>query len=202
MGPVPDPKHPEPDDGVGVAGLLAAAAEGDQDAWRTLIGRYGRRIYALARSRCQTVDVAEEVTQSVFATVAAKLGSGGYSEQGKFESWLFRVAMNRIRDEMRRRRRHAEPTDPVLLTHIQSPAALDGHAETPMLGRLREAMHRLPDADREIIELRHHGQMSFKQMADLLDEPLGTLLARHHRALRKLKQLIGGDDPDHPGDLP
>src|SRR5687767_6592676 len=110
MGPVPDPTHPEPDDGVGVAGLLAAAAEGDQDAWRDLIGRYSRRIYALARSRCQAVDVAEEVTQSVFATVAAKLGSGGYSEQGKFESWLFRVAMNRIRDEMRRRRRHAEPT--------------------------------------------------------------------------------------------
>ena len=45
-------------------------------------------------------------------------------------------------------------------------------------------MARLHDADREVIELRHHGGLSFKQIAELLDEPLGTLLARHHRALR------------------
>ena len=59
------------------------------------------------------------------------------------------------------------------------------------LARLRIAMNELPEADREIIELRHHGGMSFKQMSELLEEPLGTLLARHHRALRKLKQLMG-----------
>ena len=44
--------------------------------------------------------------------------------------------------------------------------------------------------NQEIIHLRHQGQMSFRQIAELLDEPLGTLLARHHRALRKLKQLL------------
>jgi RNA polymerase sigma-70 factor, ECF subfamily len=205
MGPLPDQKLPEAGDGVEVAGLLAAAAQGDESAWRELIGRYGRRIYALAKSRCRRPDVAEEVTQSVFATVAAKLGSGGYTEQGKFESWLFRVAMNRIRDEIRRRQRHAEPTDPAVFSFIQSaPHAgrlngqLDGQADSPMLGRLRDAIGSLTDADREIIELRHHGGMSFKQMADLLDEPLGTLLARHHRALRKLKHLIGSDTEDEP----
>jgi len=41
-----------------------------------------------------------------------------------------------------------------------------------------------------VIELRHHGGLSFQQMADLLEEPLGTLLARHHRALRKLRELL------------
>lgn len=193
---MPDPKLPMTDDAQVVAGLLAAAAKGDQDAWREIISRYGRRIYALAKSRCQRPDVAEEVTQSVFATVAAKLGDGGYTEQGRFESWLFRVAMNRIRDEIRRRQRHAEPTDPSSLGYIQAPTSGEGHAEPGLLSRLRDAMRRLPEADREIIELRHHGQMSFKQMADLLGEPLGTLLARHHRALRKLKDLIGPDDID------
>jgi len=66
-----------------------------------------------------------------------------------------------------------------------------------MIARLRRAMALLPEADREIVELRHHVGMSFKQMADLLDEPLGTLLARHHRALRKLKMLMGmGEEED------
>ena len=70
---------------------------------------------------------------------------------------------------------------------------LQEDGEPRALGTLRAAMAQLPEADREIIELRHHGGMSFKQMADLLSEPLGTLLARHHRALRKLKQLMGNE---------
>lgn len=208
MGPLPDPKLPEAGDGVEVAGLLAAAAQGDESAWREVIGRYGRRVYALAKSRCRSPDVAEEVTQSVFATVAAKLGSGGYVEQGKFESWLFRVAMNRIRDEIRRRQRHAEPMDPAAFSFLQADPGPEtapdtgGRTEPAMLARLRNALASLTEADREIIELRHHGGMSFKQMADLLGEPLGTLLARHHRALRKLKNLIGPDaDADPDGDL-
>jgi len=204
MGPVADPTLEHPGEGEDVAGLLAAAARGDQDAWREIIGRYGRRVYALAKSRCHRPDLAEEVTQSVFATVAAKLGNGsaGYSEQGRFESWLFRIAMNRIRDEMRRRKRHAEPSDPSTLGALEGPAGPRGGTATEpaMLDRLRGALGSLSDADREIIELRHHGGMSFKQMADLLNEPLGTLLARHHRALRKLKALIDDTGGDHETD--
>jgi DNA-directed RNA polymerase specialized sigma24 family protein len=51
-------------------------------------------------------------------------------------------------------------------------------------------MEQLSHADREVIELRHHGQMSFQQLAEMLDEPMGTLLARHHRALKKLKEIM------------
>ncbi len=197
MGPLADHRMPQSDDDTEVAGLLAAASRGDETAWRELIGRYGRRVFALAKSRCQRADIAEEVTQSVFATVATKLGQGQYTEQGRFESWLFRVAMNRIRDEMRRLKRHAEPTDPASLSVLPDPGARAqdriGTEEAAALSRLRAAMSELPDADRKIVELRHHGGMSFKQMSELLNEPLGTLLARHHRALRKLKQLMGGE---------
>lgn len=178
-----------------VASLLADAASGGpgaEDAWREIIRLYGRRVYALAYSRCGRPDLAEEVTQSVFATVAAKLGDG-YAEQGRFEAWLFRVAMNRIRDEIRRLRRHAEVTDPATFRDLPR-ADPEEQTEPALLARLRTAIHQLSEPDREIIELRHHGQMSFKQMADLLNEPLGTLLARHHRALRKLKQLMEAED--------
>jgi RNA polymerase sigma-70 factor (ECF subfamily) len=206
--------------------LLKAAGEGDDRAWRGLVDLYARRVYALARSRLgggfaaragarsrragagigpfdQGHDAAEEVTQSVFVTVASKLGSGEYTEQGRFESWLFRVAMNRIRDEVRRLKRHAEPTDPEAFNEV-SETRMGGAERMPMgadgapdesIRTLRAAMERLSDADREVVELRHHAGLSFKQMADLLNEPLGTLLARHHRALRKLKELITASDP-------
>jgi RNA polymerase sigma-70 factor, ECF subfamily len=193
MGPVAEVIEEQSGSGQDIAALLAAAGRGDQAAWTEIVRRYGRRVFALARSRCRQVELAEEITQSVFATVATKLGAGGYTEQGRFESWLFRVAMNRIRDEMRRRKRHAETADPAMLSGVaeEEPGTGPGSA---MIGKLRGAMLELSGADREVIELRHHAGMSFKEMADLLDEPLGTLLARHHRALRKLKQLIGEDE--------
>ncbi len=213
---------PHPD----LARLLTAAGAGDEQAWRAIVDLYARRVYALARSRLggsgggggpggsrrgrktvrgsgpfdQGHDAAEEVTQSVFVTIAAKLGSGAYAEQGRFESWLFRVAMNRIRDEVRRLKRHAEPTDPEAFADVADGAAIGAaRGETTetdeSVNQLRAAMEKLADADREIVELRHHAGMSFKQMAELMNEPLGTLLARHHRALRKLKELITAGDP-------
>jgi RNA polymerase sigma-70 factor (ECF subfamily) len=190
MGPVADPKTEKPGSNLEIASLLASAASGDEDAWRELVERYGRRVFALAKSRCQSVDLAEEITQSVFATVAGKLGSGGYTEQGRFESWLFRVAMNRVRDEMRRRKRHADTADPAIFGGVAGPEARQSEAPG-LLPKLRLAMAQLSDSDREVIELRHHGGLSFKEISELLKEPLGTLLARHHRALRKLKQIIG-----------
>jgi len=177
-----------------LAGLLEAAARGDDAAWGELIRLYGRRVFALAKSRCRDPELAEEITQSVFVTVASTLKKAAYNERGRFEPWLFRITMNRVRDEMRRRSRQAEPTDPTLLVNVRSvgPDAAEATAG-PVFGRLRSALGQLTGADREVVELRHHAQMSFKAIAELLDEPIGTVLARHHRALKKLKDLIGDE---------
>lgn len=193
---MPSPRKPAATDSSGLSGLLAAAARGEEGAWREIIARYGRRVYALARSRCRRPELAEEIAQSVFATVASKLiePGSGYAEQGRFESWLFRVTMNRVRDYARRAARQASPVDPASLGGLEAPARPRLADDDAELTRLREAMGRLADADREVIELRHHGGLSFKQMSELLNEPLGTLLARHHRALRKLKQLMADGD--------
>ncbi len=107
---------------------LERAGRGEESAWRMIVEMYGRRIFALAKSRVGDAERAEEITQSVFVTLAEKLrnagpgaagvgaawdeeggmtGASGYSERGKFEPWLFRVAMNRIRDFGRRQTREA-----------------------------------------------------------------------------------------------
>ena len=134
----------------------------------------------------------------MFVTVAGKLGSGGYTEQGRFEAWLFRVAMNRIRDETRRSKRRGDTlNDDALTDATGSRDSADSSDRSDAFAALRTAMTQLSDADREVVELRHHASLSFKQISDLLEEPLGTLLARHHRALRKLKDLLtaGGAAP-------
>ena len=189
-----------------LASVIARAAHGEEDAWRELMDLYARRVFAMARSRLHNDELAEEITQSVFVTIATKLngqGDGsGYSEQGKFEPWLFRITMNRVRDYCRKRARHATPTAPEHMGGLSARPEIDhaerdaGMAET---NKLRAAMERLSDRDREIIELRHHGQLSFKQIAEISGDPIGTLLARHHRALKKLRDLLEPQHAPHNG---
>lgn len=179
-----------------LVGIVQRAGAGDEAAWRELIDLYSRRVFAMAKSRCSDPTLAEEITQSVFATISSKLSAGQYDEQGRFEAWLFRVTMNRIRDEARRMKRHAQPTDPIEFSGVQGKRQDSAAADEAKIDQLRKAMNGLSEADREVVELRHHGAMSFKQMAELLDEPVGTLLARHHRALRKLKVLIEGSEEE------
>lgn len=192
-----EPDRPEPSE---LASLLSGAAGGDQAAWRAIVDLYGRRVFAMARSRRLRRDLAEEVTQSVFATVAIKLRqAGGYSEQGRFESWLFRITINRVRDELRRLGRHAQPTDPhqfqELIDRSSTRSPEERHDALATFAALREALDSLPEADRDVIELRHHGGLEFKRIAEILGQPIGTVLARHHRALRKLKQLLESELP-------
>ena len=180
-----------------LAAVIARAAQGEEAAWVELMRLYSRRVFAMARSRLHDDELAEEITQSVFVTVATKLngqGDGsGYSEQGRFEPWLFRITMNRVRDLCRKRARHATPTAPEHMSGISADDDID-HASRDagqhQMRQLRDAMEQLSDRDREIIELRHHGQLSFKQISEISGDPIGTLLARHHRALKKLKDLM------------
>ena len=169
--------------------LLADAAHGEENAWRSLVEIYLPRVLAVVRSQCHDPDLAEEITQSAFCTVVSKLPE--YQEVGRFESWLMRIAMNRLRDEMRRRKRQAMPAEETTLVSFAGavPKADTGIPDTQrqLLG---EAMERLSAADREILVLRHVSGLSFKELSEALDTPVGTLLARHHRALKKLKTLL------------
>ncbi|MBL4809577.1 MAG: sigma-70 family RNA polymerase sigma factor [Phycisphaerales bacterium] len=182
--------------------LVHQAIQGEEKAWRGLVDTYSRRVFAMARSRLHDDDLAEEITQSVFVTVATKLCQDSYNEQGRFEPWLFRITMNRVRDEFRRRSRHARPTDPSHLQDARIQNAHDHNDHEPInTAPLRAAIEQLNNTDREIIELRHHGQLTFKQISDILNQPVGTLLARHHRALKKLKAIMTPHPPSEPSEI-
>ncbi len=175
---------------------LRAAAKGDQAAWRRLIESYSGRVFGVIFRQCGDRELAEEITQATFVKVVRKLA--GYQEQGRFESWLFRIAINRLRDEMRRRKRQAVPTD----FAATPPEAMGWAAESDQPGgrleameqadQLRDAVAKLPEADREILHLRYTAELGYKEIAETLGQPLGTVLARGHRALKKLKAMLAG----------
>ncbi len=172
---------------------LQRAAAGDERAWRTIVETYAPRVFRLLCAQCGSDDLAEEITQSTFCTIVARIGR--YSELGRFEAWLFRIAMNRLRDEMRRRKRHASPLEEEALVGAAGAVAEPDQADPEELGRLRAAMGRLSEADLRVVHLRHFAGLSFAAIAEVLGEPLGTVLARQHRALKKLRQLMGEEPP-------
>lgn len=187
-------RHEDGHEAGELALVVARAAAGDERAWETLVSVYSRRVYAMAQSRLRRPDLAEEITQSVFVTIATKLRDDAYAEQGRFEAWLFRVTMNRVRDAARRMKRQAVAMEPSAIAAMGAEAS---GADDPVdLAALRAAVGTLGEADREVIELRHHGQLGFKEIAEMLGEPLGTVLARHHRALKKLRGLLERQDSD------
>jgi RNA polymerase sigma-70 factor (ECF subfamily) len=174
---------------------LRLAATGDEVAWRDLVNAYSTRVFGLIRAQCNSADLAEEITQSTFCTVAMKIA--GYTELGKFEQWLFRIAMNRLRDEMRRQKRQARPVEDEALTALAGAAepndSTGADRDPADYLALRDALAQLSDADQQILHLRHYGELSFKQIAEILGQPLGTVLARQHRALKKLAELLGSE---------
>ncbi len=168
---------------------LVRAAAGDSAAWRVVVNAFAPRVHGLLRAQCRDDELAEEITQSTFCTIATKLGS--YIENGRFEAWLFRIAMNRLRDEMRRRARQARTMDGEAFKRVAGASNNEsGFVSVEVRDQLRLALSRMTEADREIIDLRHIGGLSFKALSDFYEEPVGTLLARHHRALKKLKAML------------
>lgn len=181
---------------------LAQAAQGDEESWRQIVLLYTDRVYGLIYRQCRDQDLAAEITQATFVQVVQRLGQ--YHEQGRFEPWLFRIAMNRLRDEMRRRRRQARPMDmqpqeegrPYIQQVSSEPDPLEKLSQAELVQQLTQAMSKLGDADREILHLRHTAGLSFVQIAQTLGQPLGTVLARGHRALAKLRKIM--TQPDGP----
>ncbi len=185
--------------------LLALAAEGRQDAWREVVESFAPRVFGLLARQCGDPDLAEEITQITFVKVIEQLGRlGGYQELGRFEAWLFRVAMNGLRDELRRRKRQARTTDfgpgsaagnkinPRVPGENADPADRAERAEQVEL--LRRAVKELSEQDQKILHLRHTAGLSFAQIAETLEEPLGTVLARAHRALGKLRAMLDSSE--------
>jgi len=193
-----------------LAERLKQAAAGEEQAWRDLVHGYSVRVYGLLVRQCGDRELAEELTQATFVRVFRRLAD--YQELGRFEPWLFRIATNLLRDELRRRQRQATPVSAGGENHRSDRTGGETHPEMAQLAspqqgpleqlekaeqlqRLREMVDQMSEADREILHLRHTAGLSFPQIAETLEQPLGTVLARAHRALGKLRKMMGRADP-------
>lgn len=183
--------------------LLRRARRSDPGALSVLVETYAPRVFGLVYRLTGSSDAAEELMQETFLRVVRTLAD--YEDRGRFEAWLFRIAANLARDHVRSRRRRGvmasldrrDEDGRAGAALARQPAARDaaGPLENMIGGeaasRLSAALAELNDAEREIIMLRHFSELSFREIAGLLGVPLGTALARAHRALARLRELMG-----------
>jgi RNA polymerase sigma-70 factor (ECF subfamily) len=183
------------------ADLLERARRRESAALDLIVQTYSRRLFGLLVRMTDRRDQAEELLQETFLRMVRTIDT--YQHSDRFESWLFRIAANLARDVRRRRRRRGPELslaaddggsfdDPALLD-TRLPGPEDGIVALERREALSRGLQKLTDEQREILALRHEGELSFREIAELLNIPLGTALARAHRALQKLKAEIMGE---------
>ena len=190
-------------DGEALAEAIRGAQRGDSASFDRLADAFASRIFGfLFRLTCSKHD-AEDLMQEVFVRVVRTIGA--YRHEDRFEAWIFRIATNLVRDRIRRARRAPKQITTAdsagsddegghrVLEGIVGPS--EGAHARLVLGEEIDAMNtalaRLPEAEREVIMLRHFSEMSFKEIAEAMGTPLGTALARAHRGLARLREILG-----------
>jgi RNA polymerase sigma-70 factor (ECF subfamily) len=189
MAPPSDPKL--------LVSLLDRCRHGDGDAFQRIFDMFRGPIYSYLARTTGDRHLAEDLLQDTFLRMIQNLDR--YEESGRFQAWLFRIAANRVRDWARRKSHServggaADPDDPDSTGTVDRP--VDVPPETRMeqseeIRLLEGAVAGLEYDERQVLILRHYSDLSFKEIADIMNAPLGTVLARSHRALAKLRERM------------
>jgi RNA polymerase sigma-70 factor, ECF subfamily len=174
--------------------LVDAARRGSQEAYSDLVNRYQSRVFNLARASTGNDADADDLAQDVFIRVFRGLRS--FRGDSTFRTWLYRVAVNVLRSHAVRRSmfgwfRREEPdagneTDP--LDAVAGPDSLEARVE--QRDAIDRALSQLPVDLRVAVSLRDIEGLEYREIAEVLDVPIGTVMSRIARGRGKLRPLL------------
>lgn len=173
--------------------LIRMYRNGDAEAFDTLFDRHYGSVYNFARTMLGNCDSSEEVLQETFLAVARTANS--YTPRGRFRAWLMRIVRNRClnRLEAQRVRRAALAESGLDVVEAASaeplpPTRLEANEQTMIV---RSAIAELPERQRESIALYAFEEMSYREIAEVLEMPINTIKTLIHRARANLAQAMG-----------
>ena len=183
--------------------LVRSVLSGDRDRFELLVGRYQTRLVNYLYRMVRNLEEAHDLTQEVFIRVYQALDR--YDSQYRFSTWLFRVAQNAAIDVIRKRRiqlvpltrRADEGGEAMVDLELPDgqPSALESLQGRELDASIRAAIDTLPWEYRELILLRHYGELAYEEIAEVKAMPLGTVKNKLFRARQMLKQhLLGARD--------
>jgi RNA polymerase sigma-70 factor (ECF subfamily) len=169
-------------------GLVALLARGDETALAALYDRYSRSAYGLARRVVRDDTLAQDAVQEAFLSIWRAAPTFD-ARRAKASTWLLTLVHRRAVDLVRREdRRRAEPLEDAVEIHVV--ASEDEGWAAVERGNVRAALRRLPDAQREALELAYFGGYTQSELAERLGEPLGTIKSRMFMGLARLREML------------
>jgi RNA polymerase sigma factor (sigma-70 family) len=170
--------------------LVALAARSEQSALAELYDRFGRQAYGLALRILRDEALAEDAVQEAFLALW-RTAARFVPERGKASTWILTLVHRRAVDLVRREeRRRADALEQA--PEPESRLAVDEEAWLRLQReRVQDALKKLPDQQREAIELAYYGGFTQSELADRLGQPLGTIKSRMFMGLARLRELLG-----------
>ena len=166
--------------------LIAQAQRGDRQAFGELVRCHREGVINVVYRMCGDANLAEDAAQEAF--ISAWQNLPGYRPRSPFRNWVYRIATNAALDVLRRKRETVDVEALPLSTSEQGPEAALEKKERGE--QVREAVLALPPASRATLILRESEGLSYREIADTLDIPVGTVMSRLNYARSKLRQSL------------
>jgi len=176
--------------------LIKRFMNGSQPSIEELITRYKSKVYTYILLMVKNQQLAEDLFQETFIKVIQSLKMNKYKDKGKFVSWIIRIAHNLVIDHFRKEKQintcNNEDYEADLFNSSKFSAKnieqLIVHDQ--IIKDVRKLIDELPDDQREVVMLRHYGQLSFKEIAEQTDVSINTALGRMRYALINMRKMI------------
>ena len=188
--------------------LVRMYEEGDFQAFDVLLARHQDKVFGYIQSMVSDIDLANDVFQDTFVKVIMAIRNGNYAESGQFSSWIMRIARNQVLDRFRSLRNPNRNVvshelvdgDGDLVADLFNDSSLcEPNIESKMLVEqshddVRMMIDRLPEAQREVVNMRYFRDMSFKEIAEATGVSINTSLGRMRYAMINLRRMASHRD--------
>lgn len=177
--------------------LVSRALSGDESAYKDLVNKYDRPIYFHIRKMIKEQELVEDLVQEVFMKAFNNLST--YSNEYAFSTWLYRIATNHTIDYLRKKKLQTLSINDPYKTkdgefEIQLPDESFATDKQVMKKQRKQIVHEaidaLPEKYKAVIQMRHMDELSYQEISDELDLPLGTVKAHIFRARELLYKAL------------
>ncbi len=176
--------------------LIQRFIKGEQSCFEQLIHRHKHKVFGYISLYIRDQALAEDLFQDTFMKVIQSVRSGRYYDNGKFLSWVMRIAHNLIIDHFRRlKQMNTVSNDDYEADLFNSKKMAENTIEDSIIRNqikkdVRRMINLLPDDQREVVILRHYAGMSFKEIAEITDVSINTALGRMRYALINMRKMM------------
>mgnify|MGYP001765748266 CR=1 FL=1 len=169
--------------------LIEQARQGDRSAFGELVRRHYDNVINIVYRFCGDTQLAEDAAQEAFLRAWVNLPS--FEPRSSLRNWLYRIAVNAALDVLRRKPEGSVEEEAAMVTD-QAPGPEEALLRKEQAELLQQAMRALPEASRSVLVLREYGELSYQEIAGVLDIPIGTVMSRLNYARNRLREVLKG----------